>query len=404
MAKEKVLTAIDIGSYEVKVAIGVPQVDGQVQVMGVASSPSRGIKQGVVININDTLKALGLAISDAQDMAGMQAQNVYCSISGTHIEGAPGNGLVKVRGNEIDRHDVDEALQSCAAIKIESTRELLHSLPQEFIVDGTDGVRDPMGISGVRLESKVYNVTVGATCARNIIKCINLSGSEVKNLIVSPVASSASVLRDDEKELGVLLLDIGAGTTDVIVHKDGAVQFIDVIANAGNNITSALAVNLKTPIAVAENIKKSYSLNSGSFSKKMIDISFNGVGGRTEVSTRTISEMIESKVKDIFKDVKDRVERNCNFPITSVVLCGGIANLRGIDAFAEAVFDAPARIATVREIGGLADLIKDPQYATISGLLKLANSNYSYLRQTPTKDDGPMKIFRKIGNWFCENF
>lgn len=404
MAKEKVLTAIDIGSYEVKVAIGIPQVDGEVQIVGVGCSPSKGVKRGVVININDTLKAVAQAVSDAEEMAGVPAENVYGSISGTHVEGLPSKGLVAVRGSEIDRRDVESVVQSCTAIRIDSSRELLHTLPQEYIVDGIEGVRDPIGISGVRLESKVYLVTVGATSARNVIKCINQNGFTVKNLLVSSVASAASVLRDDEKELGVLLLDIGAGTTDAIVYKDGAAQYIGVIANAGNNITSTLATNLKTPIAIAENIKKSYSLHSGSFSKKMIDVSFGGGSGRTEVSTRTVSDMIEAKVKEIFKEVKDRVENECHFPISSIVLCGGTANLRGIDIFAEDVFQSPARIAQVRETSGLADLIKDPQYATISGLLKLANLNYSYLRQTPAKDSGPMKIFRKIGNWFVENF
>ena len=404
MAKEKVFTAIDIGSYEVKAAIGVPQVDGDVQIKGVGCSPTKGIKQGVVININDTLKSVSDAVSDAEDMAGMQAQNVYGSISGTHVKGMPSSGFVKVRGSEIDRRDVENALQSGTAVKIESTRELLHTLPQEYIVDGTSGVRDPIGISGVRLESKVYLVTVGATSARNIIKCMNINGYEVKNLIVSSVASAASVLKDDEKELGVLLLDIGAGTTDIIVYKDGAVQYVDVLANAGNSITTTLALNLKTTISIAENIKKSYSLNSGSFSKKMVDIGFSNGGGRVEASNRIICEMIEGKVQEIFRDIKERVYSKCHFPIGSVVLCGGTANLRGITSFAESVFEAPARVAMIHETSGLADLIKDPQYATISGLLKLANLNYSYLRQTPSKDTGPMSVFRKIGNWLCENF
>lgn len=403
MAKEKYLTAIDIGSYEVKVAIGIPDEDNDVQIIGLGCSPSKGVKKGSIININDTLKAVSQAVSDAEEMAGVAAQNVYGSISGTSIEGFSSKGFVRVRGSEIDKRDVDNVEQSCTVIKIDPSRELLHALPQEYIVDGMEGVRDPVGISGVRLESKVYLVTAGATSARNIIKCINQNGFEVRNLIVSSVASATSVLRDDEKELGVLLLDIGAGTTDIIVYKDSAEQHISVIANAGNNITSMLATNLKTPIAIAENIKKSYSLNSGSFSKKMIDVSFAGTSGRSEVSTRTVSEMIEAKVKEIFKQVKEDVEKTCHFPISSVVLCGGTANLRGIEAFAEDVFEAPVRIAEVRETSGLADLIKDPQYATISGLLKLANLNYSYLRITPTKDVGPFNIFKKVGNWIVEN-
>ncbi|MGI6680406.1 MAG: cell division protein FtsA [Bdellovibrionota bacterium] len=405
MAKEKILVAVDVGSYEVKVVVGISQSEDDLQIIGVGCSPSKSIKKGVVINIGDAVKSVTQALSDAEEMAGVHVERVYGCISGTHIQGMSNSWTVAVRGSEIDKRDVDSVLESCKAIKLDLGRDLIHSLPQEYIVDNIGGIKDPIGISGVRLEAKVYLITIGATNGSNVTKCMNKSGSQVKGLIVSPVASAVSVLGDDEKELGVLLLDIGAGITDMIVYKDGFVRHIDVLPMAGNDITSFLATNLKVPIAVAENIKKSYSLNTGSFSKKTIDINIGAGGaGRTEVSARIVSEMIEGKVKDIFNNVKTRIESRCDFPISSVVLCGGTANLRGIEQFAEEVFEAPTRVAKVRETSGLADLIKDPQYATVSGVLKAVNSGYSDLLNPTNQTSGALKIFKQIGNWFCENF
>ncbi len=404
MAKEKILTAMDIGSSEIKVAIGIPQDDQEIRIIGVGSCASKGVKKGVVININDTLRSIAQAVSDAEDMAGIKVQKVYASVSGNHIEGFSSDGIFPIRGSEIDKEDIKNVISACLAVKLDSGRELLHTLPQEYIVDGVDGIRDPVGISGVRLEARVYVLTASYSSDRNIVKCINQNGFEVGNLMVSAIASASSVLREDEKELGVLLLDIGAGTTDIAVYKNGATQFVSVIPLGGNNITSDLATGLKTPIVVSEAIKKSYSPNAGVFSNKTISVPVIGGKGQEEVSTMLVSDIIEARVKEIFKLACELVKKSCDFQISSVVLCGGTANLRGIEVFAEDVFKCPTRVAEVIETSGLADLIKDPQYATISGLLKLANLSASYSLQEPNRAYGPMKILKKLGSWLCENF
>lgn len=409
MARGKIFTAVDIGSYEVKVAIGYTESVGDeeesIEVLGVGCSLSKGVKRGEVININDTLKSVAQAISDAEEMADTRAENIYASISGTHIKGFSSDGLTAVNGGEIDIRHQKSVIDACKAVKLDNDRELLHTLPQEYIVDDLGGIRDPLGISCYRLKAKVYIVTTGISNSKNLVKCINQNGFHVEDLVVSGIASSCSVLQDDEKELGVLLLDIGAGTTDLVVFKDGAIQHLDVIGVGGNNITSDLATYLKVPISASEEIKKSLSFGSDYYNKKSISIDLIGEQRKVDIQTHVISNIVEDRVKEILKHAKMSVENACNFPISSVVLCGGTSNLRGIDGYAREVFEAPVRVAQiVGNFGGLADLIKDPQYATLMGLMKYAGSNRDLSFKGEVDSEGPLKIFKKIGNWISENF
>lgn len=377
MSKKDCVVGLDIGTTKICCIVGEVAERGPqpvIDIVGFGSAPSMGLRKGVVINIDSTVESITKAVKEAELMAGVEITTVYTGIAGGHIKSFNSTGVVAIKDKEITEHDVQRVIDAAKAVAIPLDREVIHIIPQEYLIDHQDGIRDPIGMSGVRLEAKVHIVTGAVSSAQNIIKCANKAGLNVSEICLEPIASSQAVLTEDEKELGVVLVDIGGGTSDIAVFKEGAVAYTGVLAIGGNHITNDIAVGLRTPQHEAEKIKISYGCAIASLVKPDETIEVPGVGGRKPriVQRRLLAEIIEPRVEEIFSLIQREVLKAGFQDLLSagIVLTGGSALLEGMPELAELIFEMPVKRGLPQHLGGLRDVVNSPKFATGVGLLK----------------------------------
>ncbi len=409
MPKENknLVVALDIGTSKVACLVAELGPDGALEVLGMGSHESKGLKKGVVVNIEATVAAIQRALEEAELMADCKISSAYVGIAGSHIRSFNSTGMVAVKDREVGPLDVDRALETARAVNIPTDQQILHVLRQEFIIDGQEDVREPIGMSGVRLEVKVHIVTGAVSAAQNIIKCVRRCGIEVKDLILQPLASSRAVLSEDEKDLGVCLLDIGGGTTDIAVFTHGAIRHTAVVPIAGDQITNDIAMALRTPTADAEAIKVRHgvALRQLADPNQMLEVPGIGERGARSLSRQTLSEVIEPRVEELYSLVQ-QVLRESGFEellSSGVVLTGGSAVMRGMVELGEEIFHMPVRIGVPRYAGGLADVVRAPRYATAVGLLLEGAAQLHHGKLS--RQSGSMRaVLGRMREWFQRNF
>ncbi|WP_298266774.1 cell division protein FtsA [Geobacter sp.] len=407
--RDNLIVGLDIGTTKICAIVGNVTEDG-IDIVGIGTSPSRGMRKGVVINIESTVESIKKAVSEAELMAGCEIRSVYAGIAGGHIKGFNSQGVIAIKNREVTSEDVKRVIDAAKAIAIPMDREVIHILPQEFIIDDQDGIREPLGMSGVRLEAKVHIVTGAVASAQNIIKACNRAGLDVADIVLEQLASSESVLSADEKELGVALVDIGGGTTDIAIFCDGAIKHTSVLSLGGNHLTNDIAVGLRTPMAEAEKIKKKYGCCMSSLVGKEETIEVPSVGGRKPrvLSRQLLTEILEPRVEEIFTLVnRELVKSGFEDLIASgVVITGGSTILDGMPELAEQVFNLPVRRGLPQQIGGLVDVVNSPVYATGVGLVVYGSKNVG-IREFPTAQTDEnlfRRVSRRMKEWFGEFF
>ncbi|MCB0326693.1 MAG: cell division protein FtsA [Bdellovibrionales bacterium] len=403
-----VVVGLDIGTTKICALVGEVGPSG-VDIVGIGSYPSKGLRKGVVINIDSTVESIQNAIDEAELMAGCEINTVYAGIAGGHIKGFNSHGVVAVKNQEVTNYDVERVIDAAKAVAIPMDREVLHVLPQEFIIDDQDGIREPVGMSGVRLEAKVHMVTGAVTSAQNIVKCCNRCGLNVSDIVIEPLASSEAVLTSDEKDLGVAMIDIGGGTTDLLVFTEGSISHSAVLAIGGNHLTNDIAVGIRTPTIEAEKIKHEYGCAASHLILKDEMIEVPSVGGRRprQISRKLLSEIIEPRVEEIFTLIRSELEKaNLLHKLASgIVVTGGSSILEGIPEVAEHVFDLPVRRGLPRGFGGLADTVSSPIYATAVGLVLYGSQRSFHKTNFRVRERNVYsKVRDRMREWFGEFF
>lgn len=403
----EVVVGLDIGTTKICCIVGEITDEG-LDIIGIGTHPSKGLRKGVVVNIESTVTSIRRAIEEAELMAGCEISTVYTGIAGGHIRGLNSQGIVAVKDKEVREADIQRVIDAAKAIAIPLDREVVHVLPQEFVIDDQGGIKDPLGMAGVRLEGKVHIVTGAVSSAQNIVKCANRTGLNVADIVLQPLASSEACLSEEEKELGVCLVDIGGGTTDIAIFSGGAIVHTAVIALGGNNLTSDISIGLRTPAHEAERIKQKYGCALASMVSKEEQMEVPSVGGREpRVLTRSIlCEILEPRVEEIFQLVHREIQK-CGYEellASGVVITGGSALLSGMTELAEEVMGLPVRRGLPKGIGGLVDVVKSPMYATGVGLVlygaKHQDSRYFKIRE----DNLYRKVRDRMRGWLEEIF
>lgn len=405
--KDNLIVGLDIGTTKVCAVVGEVTHDG-IDIIGIGSHSSRGLRKGVIVNIDATVESIKRAVEEAELMAGCDILSVHAAISGSHIKGINSHSIVSVKNRLISEKDIDRVIDGASAVVMPMDREIIHVIPQEFIVDDQDGIKEPLGMAGSKFEANVHIVTASVSCIQNIIKCANRCGINVKDVVLSPLASSYSSLSEDEKELGVIVLDVGGGTTDIVVYVNGSVVHTAVIPIGGNHITNDIAVGLRTPALEAEKIKQKYGCALSSMIHKEESIDVTSVGGRKPriLSRQILAEIIEPRVEEIFDLAKQEVIRSGHEDsiASGVVITGGCSVMDGVTELAEQIFDFPVVRATPRGIGGLVDVIRSPMYATGVGLVVYGHERRQ-LSSGHIKDANVYyKVKEKMKTWFDEVF
>jgi len=411
LASEDLIVGLDIGTTKVCAVIGQYDENGQLEITGVGTTPSRGLRRGVVINIETTVRSIANAVEAAEMMSGREVHAVYTGIAGGHIEGINSRGVVAVtgRGREITREDVDRVIDAAKAIVIPMDREVLHVIPQEFIVDEQRGIKNPIGMVGVRLEAEVHIITGAVSSAQNIVKCVNRAGFKVNDIALEPLVSSKAVLSQDEKELGVLLIDLGGGTTDVLVHLEGAPYHTEVLSVGGDQVTSDISIMLKTPLEAAEKIKKEAGCCYAALVQPEEEVRVPGVGGRAPRSIRRseLAEIIQPRMAEILGMIREQIERKGYLGLLGggVVLAGGGSLLAGTAELASEIFNLPARIGYPIRLGGLVEEYYSPIYATGVGLVLYgASKKDTGFMDTSSSENTFSSVWDRMRNWFKEFF
>jgi cell division protein FtsA len=404
---KNLIVALDIGTAKVVCLVAELRPDGTLEVLGLGSHESKGLKKGVVVNIEATVAAVQRALEEAELMADCKITSAFVGIAGSHIRSFNSTGMVAIKEREVTALDVERALDTARAVNIPTDQQILHVLRQEFIIDGQEDVREPIGMSGVRLEVKVHIVTGAVAAAQNIIKCVRRCGLEVNDLILQPLASARAVLLEDEKDLGVCLLDIGGGTTDVAIFTHGAIRHTAVVPIAGDQITNDIAMALRTPTGDAENIKTRHGVALRQLADPNQMIEVPGIGERSprSMSRQTLAEVIEPRVEELYSLVQ-QVLRESGFEellSSGVVLTGGSAVMHGMVELGEEIFHMPVRLGVPRYSGGLADVIRAPRYATAVGLL--IEGALQVQQGKLSRQSGSVKaVLVRMREWFQRNF
>jgi len=404
---ENLIVGLDIGTTKICAIVGTLTESG-LDIVGIGTSPSRGMRKGVVINIESTVTAIRKALQEAELMAGCEINSVFAGIAGGHINGINSQGVIAIKSREVTNEDVRRVIDAAKAIAIPMDREVIHILPQEFIVDDQDGIKEPLGMNGVRLEVRVHIVTGAVASAQNIIKSCNKSGVAVGDIVLEQLASAEAVLTPDEKELGVALVDIGGGTTDIAVFVDGAIKHTSVLSLGGNHLTNDIAVGLRTPAQEAERIKQKWGCCLTSMVGKDETIEVPSVGGREPriLSRQLLAEILEPRVEEIFTLVnRELIKSGFENRISSgLVLTGGSAILPGMPELGEQIFNLPVRRGTPQGIGGLADVVNSPIYATGVGLVKYGSRNVQSRNFAIGQENVFDRVVRRMKEWFGEFF
>lgn len=407
---ERLIVGLDIGTSKVLAIVGEVNPTGEVEIVGVGHHPSRGMKKGVVVNIESTVQSIQRAVEEAELMAGCQIHSVYAGIAGSHINSFNSHGIVAIKDKEVGAGDVDRVIEAARALAIPADQRLLHILPQEFIIDKQEGIREPIGMSGVRLEAKVHIVTGAVSAAQNIIKCVRRCGLEVDDIILEQLASSMSALTDDEKDLGVCLVDIGGGTTDISVFTEGAIRHTAVIPIAGDQVTNDIAVALRTPTQYAEDIKKKFGCALTQLAHRDETIEVPSVGDRPprKLSRQTLAEVVEPRIEELYGLVQAELRRSGfeDMVGSGIVLTGGSAKMEGMIDLAEEVFHMPVRLGVPQYVGGLRGVVQNPIYATGVGLVLYGAKNRvgGQFSSTPSTGHGMRSMWHRMRSWFQGNF
>jgi cell division protein FtsA len=405
---KNLIVALDIGTSKVVAIVGEVTAEGTMEIVGVGSHPSRGLKKGVVVNIDATVQSVQRAVEEAELMAGCQIHSVFTGIAGSHIRSFNSHGIVAIRDQEVTSQDVERVIEAAKAVAIPADQKTLHILPQEFIIDNQEGIREPIGMSGVRLEAKVHMVTGAVSAAQNIVKCVRRCGLEVDDIILEQLASSYAVLTEDEKQLGVCLIDIGGGTTDIAVFAEGAIRHTAVIPIAGDQVSNDIAIALRTPTQSAENIKIQYAcaLARLANSDEMIEIPSMGDRATKRLSRLTLAQVVEPRFEELFTLVQAELRRSGIEDIlgSGIVVTGGSARMEGVIELAETIFNMPVRLGVPRGITGLVDAVKSPIYATGVGLLLYGLQTQHQRNAELNSNQGFKGFLGRMKSWFQGNF
>ncbi len=400
---------LDIGTTKICCVVGEPNNEGGIDIVGIGSYPSQGLRKGAVVNIERTVESIKRAVEEAELMAGCEITEVYVGIAGGHIEGRNSQGVIAIKNREVSPSDVERVLEAARALAIPMDREVIHTIPQEFIVDNQDGIQDPVGMSGVRLETKVHIVTGAATSAQNLIRCAHMADLDVCDIVLESVASADAVLTQEEKELGVALLDFGGGTVDLAIFSQNSIKHTSVLALGGTHLTNDVAVGLRTPTSSAEEIKKTYGSCLTSLVEDDQVIEVPSVGGRPSrmISRMVLADILELRVEEIMMLInRELIKSGFDDQLNSgVVITGGAALLEGVPELAEQVFDLPVRRGYPREIGGLKDVINDPKYATAVGLVLYGLKKEEVRSEKEFRRRGGTKfghVLDRMKGWFRE--
>lgn len=404
---DRMVVGLDIGTSKVVAIVGAINADGVLEIVGIGSHPSRGMKKGVVINIESTVQSIQRAVEEAELMAGCQIHSVYVGIAGSHIRSLNSHGIVAIRDREVFQLDLERVIDAAQAVAIPADQKVLHILPQEYIVDDQEGIREPLGMSGVRLEAKVHLVTCAVNAVQNIEKCIRRCGLEVEDVILEQLASSYAVLTEDEKELGVCLVDIGGGTTDIAIFTEGAIRHTGVIPIAGDQVTNDIAMALRTPTQYAEEIKIKYACALTQLAGEDETIKVPSVGERAprDLSRQQLAAVVEPRYDELFTLVQAELRRSGYEDVIAagIVLTGGTSKMEGVIDLAEEIFHMPVRLGVPQNIGGLADIVRNPIYSTSVGLLQ-----YGFKQHTSDvgkkRKRSPVSFVERLKNWIQSNF
>jgi cell division protein FtsA len=406
MAKKperNLLVGLDIGTSKVVAIVGEPRKDASVEVVGIGSQPSRGLKKGVVVNIESTVQSIQRAVEEAELMAGCDIHSVITGVAGSHIRSLNSHGIVAIRDKEVHPEDLDRVIDAARAVAIPADQRVIHILPQEFIIDEQDGIREPVGMSGVRLEAKVHMVTGAVSAVQNIVKCIRRCGLEVDDIHLEQLASAQAVLTEDERELGVCLVDIGGGTTDIALFTQGAIRHTAVIPIAGDQVTNDIAVALRTPTHHAENIKIKYACCLTQLASPDESIEVPSVGNRPprRLSRQTLTEVVEPRYAELFELIRDELQRSGYLEMIAagIVITGGSARMEGAVELAEEVFHMPVRVGMPQDISGMSEVMRNPIYSTGIGLLLMGHMNRSRITE-PMGEEEAMSVWARMRSWF----
>ncbi|MGJ0485547.1 MAG: cell division protein FtsA [Methylomicrobium sp.] len=408
MAKKterNLIVGLDIGTTKVAAIVGEITSEGSIEVIGLGQTASRGLKKGVVVNLESTVNSIQRAIEEAELMAGCQIKSVFAGIAGSHIKSLNSHGIVAIKDKEVTQYDIDRVIDSARAVAIPADQKILHILPQEFVIDQQEGIKEAIGMSGIRLEAKVHMVTSSVSAQQNIIKCIRRCALEVDDIVLEQLASCNAVLTEDEKELGVCLIDIGGGTTDIAVFVDGAIKHTAVIPIAGDQVTNDIAVALRTPTVNAEEIKRKYAcaLTQLANVEGTIDVPSIGDRGPRKISMQNLAEIIEPRYEELLMLVQSELRRSGYEELIAagIVLTGGSSKVTGLIELAEEIFHMPVRLGIPQNVMGLPEVVRNPIYSTGIGLLIYGKEHQNYGRSL--ENEGA-SWWSKIKSWFQGNF
>ena len=405
---ENMIVGLDIGTSKVVAIVGKRKMDGTIEVVGIGSNPSRGLKRGVVVNIETTVQAIQRAVEEAELMAGCRIHSVYAGIAGSHIKSLNSHGIVAIRDREVTQADIDRVIDAAQAVAIPADQKILHILPQEFVIDSQEGIKEPMGMSGVRLEAKVHLVTCAVNAAQNIEKCVKRCGLEVDDIILEQLASSHAILTEDEKELGVCVVDIGGGTTDIAVFTGGAIRHTAVIPIAGDQVTNDIAMALRTPTQNAEEIKITYACALTQLAGADETIKVPSVGDRAprDLSRQALAEVVEPRYEELFTLVQSELRRSGFEDLipAGIVITGGSSTMEGVVELAEEIFHMPVRLACPQAVSGMTEVVNNPIYATGVGLLIHGFRQMDLGRTPALKGEEAPTLFERMKAWFTGHF
>ncbi len=406
MAKSDLIVGLDIGTTKICAVVGEATSEG-VDIVGIGNSPSTGLRKGVVVNIEQTVQSIKKALEEAELMAGCEIRSVYAGIAGSHIKGFNSHGVIAVKGGEVAAKDVERVLDAAKAVAIPLDREVIHILPQEFIVDDQRGIADPLGMAGVRLEVKVHIVTGAVTSAQNIVRSCHRSGLDVADIVLEALASAKAVLTEEEREIGVALVDLGGGTTDIAVFSNDSIKHTGVLALGGSNLTNDIAFGLRTPMVSAEKIKVKYGCALADMVRNDEEIEVPSVGGREarRLKRQTLAEICEPRMEEVLALVDQELVRSgCkNMIAAGVVLTGGTAKIEGLQELGEQIFNLPTRIGYPRNVGGLKDVVNSPKFATAVGLLMYGAEKEGVEHKFRIRDGNVFnRILSRMRKWFSD--
>ena len=416
---KNIIVGLDIGTSKIVAIVAQMKPDGATglngahgngafEIIGMGTHPSRGLKKGVVVNIETTVSAIQRALEEAELMADCKISQVHTGIAGSHVKSFNSQGMVAIKDKEVAQIDIERVIETAKAVQIPNDQQILHILNQEFIIDGQEDVREPLGMAGVRLEVKVHIVTGAVSAAQNIIKCVRRCGLEVSDLVLQPLASATAVVSDDEKDLGVCLVDIGGGTTDIAVFTHGAIRHTAVIPIAGDQITSDIAMALRTPTKDADDIKMKHgcALSQLADPQEMIEVPSVGDRGTKQLSRKTLAEVIEPRVEELYSLIQAELRRSGYEELLSsgIVLTGGSSMMQGMVELGEEVFHMPVRVGQPNYSGGLAEVVCHPRYSTAMGLLLEGMQQYRQQELARTQTGALQQLMDRMKAWFKGNF